>query len=399
MIVDPQASRDPWPVPARGDLALAASLLVVALLSGLFIDAARPDTIEPTAWWHWILICVPAVLVAFRRLDPIVVTGLATVAQAAIWMSNLPEVLLPMIVILYTAASEGGVRGRLVAVASSVILTVVTALGVAIADDVTAYQLPLVVLTCGTAIVLGTNAARQRAEAGELAAAVAESELRARHERSQAIADERSHIGRELHDIIGHSLSVIAVRAEAADRVADQRPEAARDAVADIAGAARSALSETRRILAGLRRASAAELAPPPDLAAVRRMIDDLAASGVDVTLSADGCDEHPPSAVVAGGVYRIVQESLTNAIKHGGPQVSVVIDLHCTPAQFDLTISSTGAAASGVETGGSGLTGMAERARVLGGSFTTERLAGGRFVVAASLPMGRTDVDEETER
>ena len=276
------------------DVALAASLLVVAILSGRYVEAWRPDTVEPASWWHWLLLTTPACLVAVRRIDPVAVVALATVAQASIWIVGLPDVLLPMIVVLYTAASEAGHRGVRAAIASSVVLTAVTAVGVRITEDVTIYQLPLIALTCGTAIVLGVNAARQRSTATAVAASAAEARVRAEHERGRAIAEERAHIGRELHDIIGHSLSVIAVRAEAADRVADTQPNAVREAVADIATAARSALSETRRILAGLQRSSAAELAPPPDLDATRQLVADLARTGVEVTLRQNGCDDAP---------------------------------------------------------------------------------------------------------
>ncbi len=409
MIVDPTLSSDGTRLPAAGDLALAGSLVVVALLSGIYVDSDRPDTIEPTAWWHWLLLCVPAGLVALRRWDPVVVTALATVAQAAVWVSNLPAVLLPVIVILYTAASEGGVRGRRVAIGSSVVLSGVTALGVAIAEDVTAYQLPLVALTCGIAIVLGVGAADRRAEASALAATITETELRAEHARRDAVAQERAHIGRELHDIIGHSLSVIAVRAEAADRVADRKPEAARHAMTDIAAAARSALSETRRILSGLQRSSAAALAPPPDLAAIDRLVGELAGSGVDVTIERIGCDQHPPAAVVAGGAYRIVQESLTNAVKHGGHEVRIEVSLRCSPDALQLriensistTLSTAGSGGGTSSSEGSGLAGMAERARVLGGTFRSGPEPGGRFVVEASLPSNagaRTEDELETE-
>jgi len=410
MTVEPATFSDGQRLPARGDLALAGSLLVVALLSGIYVDTDRPDTIEPSAWWHWLLLCVPAALVALRRWDPVVVTAMATVAQAAIWVSNLPAVLLPVIVVLYTAASEAGVRGRRVAIGSSVVLTAVTAVGVAIAEDVTVYQVPLVALTCGIAIVLGVNAADRQAEASALAATITETELRAEHARRDAVAQERSHIGRELHDIIGHSLSVIAVRAEAADRVAERRPEAARDAVTDIAGAARTALSETRRILSGLQRSSAAELAPPPDLDAIDRLVGELARSGVDVTIEQDGCEDHGPAAVVAGGAYRIVQESLTNAVKHGGPGVRIEVALRCSAEALHLSISSTvGSTATNAPgltgdddqggIGGTGLTGMAERARVLGGTFLAQPEAGGRFVVEATLPSDAGSQAEEVTR
>lgn len=370
---------------------MAASLLGVAVLSGFFIDANRPDTIEPSTWWHWLLIATPPILVAVRRLNPIPVTVVATVAQSGIWISNLPEVLLPVIVILYTAASDADKRGLQVAVLASTVLTIVTGIGVRIADDVTLYQLPLIVLTCGTAIALGVSATRQRHEAEELAAQVAEVRIRGEHERVQAVADERSHIARELHDIIGHTLSVIAVRAEAADRVAQQQPGAAGEAVTDIAGAARSALSQTRRVLAGLRRSSAVDLTPAPDLDATRRLITDLSKAGVAATLTELGCDDHNPPAVVASGAHRIVQESLTNAIKHGGPSVAIDVQLTCSPAELEILVTNsldlaTNAASPDAE--GAGLTGMAERADILGGTFDA-RKTGDRFVVHTTLPTG----------
>jgi signal transduction histidine kinase len=376
--------------PTRGDLALGGSLLVVAVLSGLFIDAARPDTVEPSAWWHWMLIATPPVLVALRRIDPVMVTVVATVVQAAIWISDLPEVLLSMIVILYSAASEAGGRGLRVAVGASVVLTAVTAAGVRVADDVTIYQVPLIVLTCGTAIALGAYADRQRTVTAQLATEVAEIRLRSEYERGAAIADERNHIARELHDIIGHSLSTIAVRAEAADRVAENRPGAAHDAVRAIAAAARSSLTETRRVLAGLRESGDADLAPPPDVDAIRRMVADLAAAGVDVTLTTDRCDEHPPPAVVAGGAYRIVQESLTNAVRHAGATATIVVTLACRNGELDITVvdDGPGRASDGLDVTGSGLTGMAERAAILGGTFEADNRTAGGFEVHAVLPV-----------
>ncbi len=388
-------------IPTKGDLALGGSLLVVAVLSGLFIDAARPDTIEPSSWWHWLLISMPPVLVALRRLNPIVITVLATAAQAAIWISDLPEVLLSMIVILYFVASEAGQRGLRVAVGSSVVLTAVTAVGVRVADDVTVYQLPLIVLTCGTAIVLGVHAARQSRTSAELATQVAEIRLRSEYERASAVADERNHIARELHDIIGHTLSTIAVRAEAADRVAERRPDAAHDAVTAIAGTARSALAETRRVLAGLRQSADVELAPPPDLDAIRRMVAELAAAGVDVTMTDDGCDEHPVSAVVAGGAYRIVQESLTNAVRHAGPTATISVTLSCRNGEFEVTVADDGRGRSvdNIDGTGSGLTGMVERAMVLGGTLTTGNRPSGGFVVKAVLPTDRAPAASVVDR
>ncbi len=388
-------------VPGVADIALAASLAVVAVLSGLYLNAARPDTVEPSTWWHWALIVAPPILVAFRRTNPRLIVALATAAQTAVWVSDLPEVLLPMIVILYTASSEPDNRGIRAALASSAVLTAVTAIGVRLAVDVSVYQLPLVALTCGTAVALGVNAAKQQAHASQLAAAAAHARLTAQHHQTQAVEQERAHIGRELHDIIGHSLSVIAVRAEAANRVGHNHPTAASDAVADIATSARAALSDTRRVLAGLQQSSTADLAPPPDLGEIRRFVNDLGANGIDITFTDQSCLEVDTSPIVAGSAYRIVQEAVTNAIKHGGPDVKVTVEVdagtHRTsgPEQLRITVTNTVSGGPSKPTvGGSGLAGMAERAAVLGGTFSSEHRSSehrdeGQFVIHAMLPIG----------
>lgn len=373
------------------DLALAAGLVGVAVLSGLFIDAARPDTTEPSQWWHWALIVVPPLLVAVRRVDPIVVTILATVAQCLIWVADLPEVLLPILVVIYTAA-ETSTRGVRVAVGASVALSVVTAVGVRVAGDVTVYQLPLVALTCGVAILLGRTAARQRDAAHTLAVEITEQRLRNERERSDAVTAERTHIARELHDIVGHTLSVIAVRAEAADRVSDEKPEASSSAVAAIAVTARSALAETRRVLAGLRDADGiggAALSPAADLEAIRQLVRVTAQAGVDVTLHENSREDVRTPAIVAAGAYRIVQESLTNAVKHGGHGVAIQVEITCSARDMVIEVgdNGVGAARSRDATPGSGIAAMSERAAVLGGTLSARARPDGGFVVHASLP------------
>lgn len=381
------------------DVALAAGLLLVAVLAGIYVEVAE-SVIAPTRWWHWALIAAPPALVAVRRLHPAAVTVVATVAQGAVWISDLPEVLLPVIIVLYTAADAGPVARR-VAVGAAAALTVLTAVGVRLAGDVTLYQLPLVALTCGTAIVLGANAARRRADAAALAASVTEAQVRSEQDRREAVGAERSRIARELHDIIGHTLSVIAVRAEAADRVAATRPDAASEAVPAIATSARAALDETRRVLVGLRDDEAA-LAPPPDLAATRRLVTDLAAAGVDVTLEEDGCADHAPPATLVGGLHRVLQESLTNALKHGGAGVAIEVTLRCRPDGLALRVTNElrpGRVMSRPATGdGVGLTGMAERAAVLGGTFSAG-VDDRRFVVSVELPVARQNPTEGGDR
>ncbi len=392
-------SGSPRRVVTAADIALSGGLAVVAVLSGLYVDGSRPDTLEPTQWWHWVLLVLPPLLVVLRRLDPIAVPIVAAVAQSIIWVIGLPDVLLPMLVILYSAAADGGQRGARLAVAVTATLTLVTSVGVAATDEVTPYLVPLVALTCITAIALGVNAARSRMLAVELATTIAETRLRNEHEQAAELADERSRIARDLHDIIGHTLSVIAVQAEAAHRVADQKPEAAGEAVAAIALSARAALTDIRRVLIGLRTSADLELAPPPDLAATRQLVVRLAEAGVDAEVDSAPCETCLPSALVAGSAFRIVQESLTNAVRHGPPDVMVRVVLDCQPTHLDVIVISTLAPTTpdAIDRRGLGLAGMAERVDVLGGTLSARR-EGANFVVRATLPVDEPEAEVITE-
>jgi signal transduction histidine kinase len=324
-----------------------------------------------------------------------VIAVVVTAAQAAIWVSNLPEFLLALVVVLFTAAAEGGSAGLRVAIACAVALTALTAVGLGIAQDVSVYQVPLVALTCGAAIGLGVGTARQRDVAAALAARVTAARMEGAHRQREAVAEERTAIARELHDIIGHALATIAVRAEAADRVAATKPEAATEAIASIAVAARQSLDETRRVLAGLRQADVAELEPAPDLDAIRQLIAGLQEAGATIDYREAGCDGPEPSAVVLGGTYRIVQESLSNAIKHAGPGTEVQVEITCRSDALEVQVVNSLAERDDAEFSdetapwpgdGQGLSGMAERAQVLGGRFEAGP-QGDRFVVRALLP------------
>ncbi len=380
---------------SAADLALGAGLALTAVLSGLYVDGNRVDTVEPTQWWQWLLLIVPAMLVTVRRMQPIAVPIVGAVVQSLIWIVGLPDVLLPMLIILYSAAADGRGRGVRLAVGITVMLTCVTSVGVFATDEVTPYLVPLVAITCITAIVLGVNAARSRMIAVDLATTIAETRLRSEHEQAEALADERARIARELHDIMGHTLSVIAVRAEAAHRVAARKPEVVEEAVEAIATSARAALTDTRRVLAGLRSSSEVDLAPPPDLAATRQLVVKLAEAGVDAEIEGAPDARCTPSALVAGSAYRIVQEALTNAVQHGPPQVQIRVLLDCDPTHLHVVVTSTlpppVAATTRSHRRGHGLTGMAERVEVLGGTLSA-RPEGDRFVVRAALPIDGAD-------
>lgn len=224
---------------------------------------------------------------------------------------------------------------------------------------------------------------RERAERLE-----AEQQARAR----QAVADERARIARELHDVVAHRVSMMTVQAGAAKTVARDDIDAAVEAMDDVEHAGRQALGELRHLLGVLRpdTADPDDLGPRPGLADVATLTDELAHTGADVTLTVDGLDGDLPAAVDLSA-YRIVQESLTNVVKHAGPDptVDVTITRHDERLAIDIT-NTTGSASPRLPMSGFGIAGMRERATLLGGSLTAGPQLPDTFRVHADLPVDR---------
>ncbi|MFJ1775174.1 sensor histidine kinase [Streptomyces anulatus] len=245
-----------------------------------------------------------------------------------------------------------------------------------------------------TVMILGAvstgDAVRAREETRH-ARAAAQSRLLAM-ERRQAAEAERAAIARELHDMIAHSVSVIAVRAESATYTTPDLSPPARDAFQEIAGTARSSMAELRRLLGVLRTgdgaATAPLTAPQPSLAGLDDLLDQHRAVGGAAELRVTGERAALPASWELSA-YRIVQEALTNARRHA-PGAHTVVELHYGPGL--LTVRATddgpGPAPSGSPgRQGHGLVGMAERAALLGGALTTGRGPAGGFLVEAELP------------
>jgi len=217
-----------------------------------------------------------------------------------------------------------------------------------------------------------------------------------REERDRrAVAAERLRIARELHDVVAHSMSVIAVQAGVAHHVLDTRPELGRQALATVETSARAALVEMRRLLGVLRQGDEPEaiLAPTPGLADVPELVRHLAEAGLEVDLTVTGAPDGAPDVVPPGvdlTAYRIVQEALTNALRHGGSPARVRIECSASEVVVDVRDPGPGlkdGAAPGTGTG-HGLVGMRERVAVFGGRLRAGPDAGG-FRVTATLPFG----------
>jgi signal transduction histidine kinase len=215
-------------------------------------------------------------------------------------------------------------------------------------------------------------------------------ELRAR----EAVADERVRIARELHDIVGHALNVIVIQSGGAQRVFQSKPDLARDSLASIESTGRQALQDMERMLEILRDSDGADqaLSPQPGLLHV----DDLAARVTEAGLPVDVTVEGPPVALppsVDLSAYRIIQEALTNALKHAG-RAHASVHVRYGPGTLELEIVDDGQGASGAGVddhggGGRGLVGMRERVGLFGGELTVGPRPEGGYRVHATIPLG----------
>jgi signal transduction histidine kinase len=206
-----------------------------------------------------------------------------------------------------------------------------------------------------------------------------------------AAAAERQRIAREMHDVVAHSLSVIVVQADGGRYAADQDPAAAKRTLETIAASSRNALGEMRRLLGLLREDDDVEaMAPQPGLLDIDALVDNVTASGLPVSLEVVG-----EPRLVDGGtgltVYRVVQEGLTNTMKHGGPQVSARVRLEYGVHDLTVCVADDGRGPSGWpgrDVTGQGLRGMRERVELHGGNVLVSARPGGGFELKATVPL-----------
>jgi signal transduction histidine kinase len=223
---------------------------------------------------------------------------------------------------------------------------------------------------------------------GRRAEALASRAERLEREREHVVADERARLARELHDIVAHSVSVIAVQAEAGEALLDE-PERAAEAFRSIQATSRQALAELRRLLGLLREVDdPPTLAPQPGLTDVEALVDQMRGAGLDIDYAVQG----KPAKVDPGvdlAAYRVIQEALTNALKHAGP-ARARVRVRFLAHDLELEVADDGIGVNGNGHGnGQGLVGVRERVALYGGDVFTGTLPEGGFAVRARLPLG----------
>lgn len=350
---------------------IAAGLGILAAAMAYADTALRPDALG------WALLACCALLLAWRRRHPlgVLVAVVACIAPYQL-LDNAHAAPVPIgMLALYTVAATGTVR-RTVTAGTCVVGFAVTAMssnGVHRALDVLRTSGWLV-----AALVLGVAVRNYRRY-------LAEERARAGQDADRKIAEERLRIARDLHDLLAHSITLIGVRTSVAAHVLAVDPDrldraAIAEALDSIADTCREARAELRTTLTVLR---ADERGPLPDLAGLPDLVR---AAGAELTLDTDGV--HVPPAVGAAA-YRIVQESLTNAVRHAGPGATVRVRVAAADGSLRITVGDDGRGPGADSTApGFGIVGMGERARSVGGTVRTGPRSGGGFEVTAALPL-----------
>ena len=241
-------------------------------------------------------------------------------------------------------------------------------------------------LFIGAAWLMGWTIHKRRVQAVRLEDRAAQLEIEREEKARAAVAEERARISRELHDVVAHSVSVMVVQAQAAQRMIDAEQADLRQVLQSIETTGRQALVEMRRLLGVLRRTGAdLALAPQPGLEELDDLIGQVRAAGLPVELRVEG-EPQPLPAGVDLSAYRIVQEALTNTLKHAGP-AHARVTIRYRDDEVELEVDDDGPGTGKGGGSGQGLIGMRERVAIYGGVFESGRQNGG-YLVRARLPL-----------
>ena len=237
------------------------------------------------------------------------------------------------------------------------------------------------------AAALGDATRNRRAYVAEVEERAAQAERTRDEEARRRVEEERLRIARELHDVTAHSLSIIAVQAGAAQRVVDSDPTAAKQALETIRTTSKSSLDELRAILGVLRGGDEGPpLAPAGSIARISELAATVESAGVHVEVETNGVDSLPAYADVSA--YRIIQEALTNVVRHAGA-TEATVSLRVDGELLTVEVADDGTMTDAADaTEGHGITGMRERVSALGGEFSAGPVSGGGFKVSARIPL-----------
>ncbi|MBO0683222.1 MAG: sensor histidine kinase [Candidatus Dormibacteraeota bacterium] len=378
------------------DLALALGVALLAVVDA--VGLATPRHPSPSSGLIGVALALAASLplVARRRFPVTVLVVVEAVTIARISLSGalvhagvVGDGVLALMVAVFTVGTRLPRKQSLALTVSVVAVNGIAFTAVAVfgPPGASIYSGLLSAVALIGAWALGDNLETRRAYLAALVERAAHLE-RDQEERARvAVAGERTRIAREVHDVVAHHVSAIAVQAGAAEEIAERDPARARRALSAIQATSRQALVEMRAIVGILRDSEDGQaLAPQPTLAQVERLVEQTRAAGLRVEVLCRG-DRRPLPEAMDLSAYRIVQEALTNTLKHGrATRAMVAIDYG--PSALEIVVSNDGATPNAEVQSGRGLVGMRERVGLFRGSLEVGPSADGEFRVHARLPL-----------
>ncbi|TDD65009.1 sensor histidine kinase [Jiangella aurantiaca] len=388
---------EPWLLDASMTIVLAVTG-VVALF--VYTDPSGVDYADPDAFGVVLVLAITAPLIVRRRYP--VAVGLGTAAGMLAFVGvdyAMPTAAAVLLIAVYSAANYAGLASSLLVTAAHIATSSAYAAASAGRHPEQSMDVPANVVISGL-LILGAWGIGRAVRSRRLYTAELEDRAR-RLERANdvevraAIAEERSRIARELHDVVAHHVSVMTVQAAGARRSLHRDVDRTADALAAIEEIGRSALAEMRRVVGVLRSpdgddrgAQPATLAPQPGLGDLAQLAEQMRDAGLPVDVTIDG----EPGAVPVGvdlAAFRVIQEALTNTIKHAGPSTAAV-NVRYLPSEVHVEICDDGRGVAAALEGrrpGHGLLGMRERVALYGGTLAAGPRRGGGYEVRAKIP------------
>lgn len=380
--------------PPESDVLLAAVVAVPAVITMATAPRSANALAFSPLWLGWLLLAAMFLPLVWRRVAPamtIAVTGSAT-GIFAILGYDMSVAVLAVLIALYSVTAYGTRHdGRSSLAVSFFFIAASWLTAMFQGADLPPVQLAVSVFVFVGIWALGDRTRVRREVVTQLTARTEEAERNRALVTELALSDERARIARELHDVVAHTVSVVVVQAGAARRVVEQRPERALDVLGSIERTGRDALVDLRRLVGVLRDEDGRELLPQPTLAELPALVDRLHDAGLPVVLQVEGAPRTLPQGIELSA-YRIVQEALTNVLKHSGRVTTVQVALVYGSETLTVTVRDDGrGAASGSTDAGSGLVGMRERVEMFAGTVQAGPRTGGGFEVRARLPIAAT--------
>jgi signal transduction histidine kinase len=388
--------------PLITDVTLTSVLAGLALLSLLANWVPGQKVTFFLAVLLTLMLVIPLIL---RRYFPLAVLMFMVVVEIYYRFLLIPEPRYTAYAVLFAVASAaafGNQRWRAWVISLVILFEMIAVISLAIVYPESGWlkgtplaqflQLLLNLFLFGAAWWIGEVFRSRREREAELKERTEQLEKEREENAQRAVLDERVRIARELHDVVAHHVSVMGIQAGAARKVLNKQPEKANEALSEIESSSRQAISELHRLLGFLRpKNQVEEVSPQPSLKQLDGLVKEMENLGLPTEVKIIGMEKPIPESVDLSA-YRIIQEALTNVLKHAGPAKATVTVKHSID-MMELEIIDNGKGkitGSGKQPGGRGIIGMQERISLHGGKLETGNLPGGGFFVRAKLPLNR---------